>query len=216
MNELIEHALTTGHHAVVYEGDPALAEEIARLIRVNAKQGTLDVVWEVHELLGVAESSVVCADSMRGQTAGSFRCIVTGFSRATFEAQNALLKAIEDPPRSTRLIFVVPAISQLLPTIRSRVYTIQLPKTVNHFDPAQFWDASVTARRAMLKPLDGRSESYTLYYVARMLLATIPAQTASATRTALGHIAHEALGRLIPYAMLVDYLVTLPRSSRAL
>ncbi len=43
------------------------------------------------------------------------------------EAQNALLKALEEPPDDSVLILVSPQPQNLLPTIRSRVQTMNLP-----------------------------------------------------------------------------------------
>lgn len=44
----------------------------------------------------------------------------------TLEAQNALLKAIEEPPADTVMILTVADETKLLPTVRSRVQTIKL------------------------------------------------------------------------------------------
>lgn len=45
----------------------------------------------------------------------------------TLEAQNALLKLLEEPPAFVCSILIVPSIEQLLPTIVSRCQMIQLP-----------------------------------------------------------------------------------------
>lgn len=41
----------------------------------------------------------------------------------TTEAQNSLLKSLEEPPKSTYIILTVQNISKLLPTVRSRCFT---------------------------------------------------------------------------------------------
>jgi hypothetical protein len=66
----------------------------------------------------------------------------------TPEAQNALLKLLEEPPERTTFILVAEILSNLLPTVRSRLQIIRFPylsedtvvdfvqKTI-HFDPAE-------------------------------------------------------------------------------
>lgn len=50
--------------------------------------------------------------------------VIWAADKATAEAQNALLKTLEEPPTNTRLWLVVEQVTQLLPTIRSRCYEI--------------------------------------------------------------------------------------------
>jgi DNA polymerase III delta prime subunit len=46
----------------------------------------------------------------------------------TVEAQNALLKLIEEPPRKTTFVLVAAQLERLLPTVRSRCATIYFPR----------------------------------------------------------------------------------------
>lgn len=46
----------------------------------------------------------------------------------THEAQNALLKMLEEPPADTVFILTSPSVQQLLPTVRSRLQTIDVVK----------------------------------------------------------------------------------------
>ena len=47
-------------------------------------------------------------------------CLVVRSEFITLEAQNALLKLLEEPPESSRFVFVLPADFTLLPTLSSR------------------------------------------------------------------------------------------------
>lgn len=52
------------------------------------------------------------------------KVFVVAFSSATNEAQNALLKVVEEPSVGTHFFFVVPAVSIFIPTLRSRLSLI--------------------------------------------------------------------------------------------
>ncbi len=62
-------------------------------------------------------------------TAGSTRLVLIDEAhQLTIEAQNALLKLIEDPPSATRFVLAAEQLEALLPTVRSRLISI-------HFAP---------------------------------------------------------------------------------
>lgn len=54
-------------------------------------------------------------------------CLVIRSDFVTLEAQNALLKILEEPPESSRFIFVLPPDFSLLPTLASRFNLIESP-----------------------------------------------------------------------------------------
>ncbi|MDZ7726138.1 MAG: hypothetical protein U5L75_00980 [Candidatus Campbellbacteria bacterium] len=54
------------------------------------------------------------------------RILLVNFSSITLEAQNALLKVLEEPTERTHLIFLIPHSQILLPTIRSRCREIDI------------------------------------------------------------------------------------------
>lgn len=62
----------------------------------------------------------------RGQqkATGQKQCFIRGFDIATTEAQNALLKIIEDPAVGVHFFLVTPQPDQLLETIRSRTHLL--------------------------------------------------------------------------------------------
>jgi DNA polymerase III delta prime subunit len=74
----------------------------------------------------------------------------------TNEAQNALLKTLEEPPADAMFFFIVPAPEVLLPTLRSRAQILTLrsgKKTEDLVDAKKFLAAPVAKRLEMLKPL---------------------------------------------------------------
>src|SRR3989344_4326218 len=53
------------------------------------------------------------------------KVIIIAFNSATNEAQNALLKALEEPTERTHIFLIVPRLDLLLPTVRSRLFTAE-------------------------------------------------------------------------------------------
>jgi DNA polymerase-3 subunit delta' len=61
----------------------------------------------------------------------------------TTEAQNALLKTLEEPPQDTVLILTAPSAKQLLPTIQSRLQTINITRPAKDVLQANFAEQNV-------------------------------------------------------------------------
>lgn len=61
---------------------------------------------------------------------------------------NAVLKILEEPPAGTHFIFITPAVSQLMPTIRSRLQTIRFAPPAGFFTNLEEWQ---TPENAALK-----------------------------------------------------------------
>lgn len=81
------------------------------------KQGNI-TVDDVEELVkNVSYSSY---------SGGNKVCVLWGLERLKDEAGNKLLKLIEEPPRNTYFLMVIPDEAQLLPTLKSRAQLIHL------------------------------------------------------------------------------------------
>lgn len=65
---------------------------------------------------------------------GTRTVIVDQADLMTIEAQNALLKLIEEPPPRTLVILVAERLQLLLPTVRSRAMTVYFPATAEAID----------------------------------------------------------------------------------
>jgi hypothetical protein len=112
------------HHAVVFEGDRAagLGEARAYIEEV------LGLRFDANPDISVAEHTVYGVDEARAlkerasQTPlGSAQVFVLVVERFTREAQNALLKLLEEPAPATHFILVVSSVRTLLPTVQSRL-----------------------------------------------------------------------------------------------
>jgi hypothetical protein len=87
---------------------------------------------------------------------GERRVFIVAASGMTSEAQNALLKTLEEPPANALFFLIVSSPHMLLPTLRSRMAILHLDLVVDsaaHIDAKKFLAASPSVRLEMLKPL---------------------------------------------------------------
>lgn len=80
-----------------------------------------DVHHEVADVLQIETVRSLRQYAYQAPVTGSYRWLVVSARVYTHAAQNALLKILEEPPQTTKIILVVPSIEQLLPTVRSRL-----------------------------------------------------------------------------------------------
>lgn len=115
-------------HALVVEGEK---DSALRTLRTHAAE-VLSIAGEPHADFVVFEYGLFSVDDARAvaqfassaPVAGDTKMVVITATRIFHEAQNALLKLFEEPPKSVVMALVVPSVGQLLPTLRSRVVVI--------------------------------------------------------------------------------------------
>ncbi len=111
------------HHAVVLEGVFAGdGVSVDSRVCITERYPDAEIRWRDERELGIALVREIQALAYQRPAADfSTLCIVLAFTSATTEAQNALLKILEDPPATTQFVLCVPSAGILLPTILSRV-----------------------------------------------------------------------------------------------
>jgi len=116
------------HHAFVIE---ASAEEGIGAARTWVEKelgmtlkGNPDISISRHGLFSVEDARGVYESAMQAPFRGEHKAIIIAANRVYHEAQNALLKLFEEPPRETYLFLVLPTLGSLLPTLRSRVHVL--------------------------------------------------------------------------------------------
>src|SRR3989344_2042621 len=118
------------HHAYILEGDSTTALSALR----NLCDGPLgcptvgnpDFVLIERDSLAVDDARLL-RERQSLSTVGDGRMVVVAiFRAATREAQNALLKVLEEPATRTHIFLVVPYASLLLSTVRSRAHRIRV------------------------------------------------------------------------------------------
>lgn len=125
-----------------------------------------DVLIFEFGLLSIDDVRRINDTAMQSSLMGDKKIIIIAANRAYHEAQNALLKLFEEPPKGTFLFLVLPTLGSLLPTLRSRVQVlpvslsvdgrrrIGIPKIVE-----EFLKANKEKRSAMIKKLaNGKDE----------------------------------------------------------
>lgn len=148
-------------HAYLGKGNRAqIPEALARFERAGI--GDADLYVRVYDDLGIDD-----ARDLRDRAAlkgfGGPRLFLIAASTITSEAQNALLKTLEEPPAGAIFALIVPAPETLLPTLRSRMQPLALQDTaaVSPIDPSQFLAAAKERRIDMLKAITAADEKDT-------------------------------------------------------
>jgi len=106
-------------HAQVYFVSAAAARE-----QLSAVSSTVAVTIMERDRWGIDDSRSLVDEVFRTSATGAERLIAIIASDFTMEAQNALLKIIEEPPAGTSIHFFVPPGTTLLPNIYSRVQVV--------------------------------------------------------------------------------------------
>jgi len=172
MDKIFEHFKKTGylHHAHIIEGDsdtlvPSLIASLKRNMGIVA-EGNPDVTILNYQSLGVEESRLLTemqSHSAFKENTSDKDCpcnkiyIITTKS-FTREAQNALLKTLEEPTVGTHFFIIVPRIDTVLPTLLSRMILVNETKSGKKSDDTEkiaesFLQASFRERFAIAKKL---------------------------------------------------------------
>ena len=118
------------HHAIFFEGNfktdiDAVINFFARDLEFD-KQGNPDILIFTNEKLSIEKAREIRQYAGALPLKEKFLHIIVGFDIANLEAQNALLKAFEEPGISAKFYVIAPSFKSLIPTLRSRMMQIDL------------------------------------------------------------------------------------------
>lgn len=170
-----------------------------------AVHGNPDLYVRTYKQFGIDEAREL-RERSAARAIGERRYFVIGFTSATSEAQNALLKTIEEPPADAAFYFITPAPHVLLPTLRSRMQLLgdAASPATSVVDARQFLAASKAKRLEMLKPLLAKEEDGRDISAIFAFFGALERELARATRTPEGmqgiKASAEALYRARAYA----------------
>lgn len=116
---------TLSHHAYSMVGGAAEHDALVAVLAKDHKislRGNPDFVDRRYEVFSVDDSREIksLAES-KPTVAGAKKIFVLEMSGITNEAQNALLKLLEEPPVDTHFFLIVSSAHLLLPTVKSRL-----------------------------------------------------------------------------------------------
>lgn len=116
--------------------------------------GNADAYVRVYRSFGIDEAREL-RERASSRALGSRRVFVVATPSMTHEAQNALLKTLEEPARDALFFFILSSPQTLLPTLRSRFQTLSLDsdkKDSGALDARAFLSAPSSKRLDLLKP----------------------------------------------------------------
>ncbi len=185
------------HHAYVIVGSHELA--------VAYLGGTFQVQAPVRHLplFGIEESRLLKAEQGRRLGTDESLHIVIRTDNITVEAQNALLKTLEEPTPGVHIFILVSEKQNLLPTLLSRVIVVELeaaPNVGQYPAVKKFLSASVEERLSLIaKFIEANEETGQLRPLAQAFGAELLATVRSAKlNEAVGYLYDRAaLPRLV-------------------
>ncbi len=149
----MQTALVGNTHLV--EGGPEMFPRILALLEEEdiKTKGNPDLYVRAYKHFGIDEAREL-RDRASLRPLGERRVFVIAAPDMNREAQNALLKTLEEPPAGATFFFILPSPETLLPTLRSRVQTLVLGKKPQEaIGAGEFLSASPEMRLDLLKPL---------------------------------------------------------------
>lgn len=109
------------HHAYLYLGSDTA------VLPLSVQQPSIDVLHYSSQRWGINDTRQLIAAAAQRPVAGPQHSFVVVAAELTNEAQNALLKLLEDPPPGAVFYLVVPSLDRLLPTVHSRLALVSAP-----------------------------------------------------------------------------------------
>ena len=146
-------------HAYLIAGTEAAIPAVLALLEKQgvSTKGNPDVYARAYRQFGVDEARELRERARTRAVSGTRRVFIIAASVMTKEAQNALLKTLEEPLANAMFFILVPSPEGLLPTVRSRMERLELSlggMVPEEIIPAkQFLAAPPEKRLDMLKPL---------------------------------------------------------------
>ncbi len=146
----------------IAQGGEAAIPAILELVRAQGieTEGNPDIDIRVYPQFSVDDARALCERAITRGVGGTRRVFIVVAGNLTYEAQNTMLKTLEEPAGDALFFLVVPSPEMLLSTVRSRSQMLTLPEDsrISKVDAHAFLGASASARLDMLKPLIDKDE----------------------------------------------------------
>jgi DNA polymerase III gamma/tau subunit len=151
---------TLSHHAYCLIGNQSLASEIAndisREYKIKTKADS-DFIEKSYNILTIDDArELKKLSGIKPVIDGAKKIFILSMNGITVEAQNALLKLLEEPPQYVHFFMIIPSAHLLLPTVKSRLLFIgneKLTGKANLTEARKFLKANIAQRLEIVKKL---------------------------------------------------------------
>ncbi len=144
------------------QGSENSVAAILELLQENGfeTQGNPDIDIRMYPQFAVDDARLLVERTLTRSVTGGRRVFIIVTANLTYEAQNTLLKTLEEPAGNALFFFLVPSPEALLPTVRSRaqILTLETAASAEKLDASAFLKALPHKRLDMLKPLLDKDE----------------------------------------------------------
>ncbi len=144
------------HHAYVVEGDTKISyKNICNFCEKDLNFQTKanpHFIYEEYDKFLVGDARRIRELQMNKTKTGERKIFVVSFNFITVEAQNSLLKVLEEPTKGTHFFIVTPSSHIFLDTIRSRVSILNSEKNISQ-DSADFLSMTIAERMKFVTKL---------------------------------------------------------------
>lgn len=124
------------HHAQLIEGTSGHIVPVLDILEqtygLHAKHPDIAIKQYIHTKLSVDDAHAIHEILIKKPAQANWNVVVVYAHTLTEQAQNALLKILEEPPVHTRFILITDSIHPLLPTLRSRMNLFTLANAEIH------------------------------------------------------------------------------------
>ncbi len=160
----LHSSITTAnlHHAYLIEsGVKEGVEAVSALLAdLGIKtRGNPDFHHYTHDAFLIEHAQVLRTEQSFHGSEGARKIFLVTFNTIMSEAQNALLKTLEEPTEGTHFFFVTKTAEILLPTVRSRLQVIHMNEKEDHVGGAEdilardFLQGDLAKRMELITPL---------------------------------------------------------------
>lgn len=151
--------MTFSHHAYIIKTVPEKMDDVLAGVAEETGMvlaGNPDIWQGTFETLGIDDARMLVERAARRPAAAAQQLFFIGFRFATIEAQNALLKLLEEPTGDSVFFLITPSGEHLLPTLRSRLQKYELGiqnQESGNTSAKKFLNASISVRLEILKDI---------------------------------------------------------------
>ncbi len=156
-NEHFDQLSSLSHHAYGLVGTTETRDELISILEKKHKitvQGNPDFYIRKYETLTIDDAREIKSLHSNRPVSDSKKIFVLTMNGITIEAQNALLKLLEEPAEYAHFFLVIPSAHLLLPTVKSRLSLIQGSGSPQETDADLIKEAEAFVKANQTKRLD--------------------------------------------------------------